>query len=96
MQVVICSVTAPQVPPPLMPSNTRYVKMMSTACTFIVHVTTHRFWAFVNEDPLGFAGSEPNFYAYVGDDPINFSDPFGLKRGTFGIRGATTRMVGQL
>lgn len=36
---------------------------------------------FVNEDPLGFAGSGPNFYAYVGDDPIDFSDPFGLQRG---------------
>jgi len=36
---------------------------------------------FINEDPLGFAGSGPNFYAYVGGDPIDFSDPFGLERG---------------
>jgi len=36
---------------------------------------------FINEDPLGFAGSGPNFYAYVGNDPIDFSDPFGLARG---------------
>jgi RHS repeat-associated protein len=36
---------------------------------------------FINEDPLGFAGSGPNVHAYVGDDPIDFSDPFGLERG---------------
>lgn len=33
---------------------------------------------FVNEDPLGFAGSGPNFYAYVFDSPTNLVDPFGL------------------
>jgi RHS repeat-associated protein len=33
---------------------------------------------FVNEDPLGFAGSGPNFYAYVFDSPTNLTDPFGL------------------
>jgi RHS repeat-associated protein len=33
---------------------------------------------FINEDPLGFAGSGPNLYAYAEDDPIDFSDPFGL------------------
>ena len=38
---------------------------------------------FINEDPLGFAGSGPNFYAYVGDDPIDFSDPSGLARGSW-------------
>jgi RHS repeat-associated protein len=34
---------------------------------------------FVNEDPLGFAGSGPNFYAYVFDSPTNLVDPFGLE-----------------
>lgn len=33
---------------------------------------------FINEDPLGFAGSGPNFYAYVFDNPTNLTDPFGL------------------
>jgi len=33
---------------------------------------------FVNEDPLGFAGSGPNFYAYVFNSPTNLVDPFGL------------------
>ena len=36
-------------------------------------------WAgFINEDPLGIAGSGPNFYAYAGDNPINLIDPLGL------------------
>ena len=33
---------------------------------------------FINEDPLGFAGSGSNFYAYVFDSPTNLTDPFGL------------------
>jgi len=33
---------------------------------------------FINQDPLGFAGSGPNFYAYAGNDPVDFRDPFGL------------------
>jgi RHS repeat-associated protein len=34
---------------------------------------------FINEDPLGFAGSGPNFYAYVHNSPTNLVDPFGLQ-----------------
>jgi RHS repeat-associated protein len=33
---------------------------------------------FINEDPLGFAGSGPNFYAYVFNSPTNLVDPLGL------------------
>jgi RHS repeat-associated protein len=33
---------------------------------------------FVNQDPLGFAGSGPNFYEYVSDSPVNLRDPSGL------------------
>jgi RHS repeat-associated protein len=33
---------------------------------------------FVNQDPLGFAGSGPNLYAYAGNDPVDFRDPSGL------------------
>jgi len=33
---------------------------------------------FINEDPLGFAGSGPNFYAYSFNSPINLIDPLGL------------------
>ena len=33
---------------------------------------------FINQDPLGFAGSGTNFYAYAMNNPISFSDPFGL------------------
>jgi RHS repeat-associated protein len=36
---------------------------------------------FINEDPLGFAGSGPNFYAYVFDGPTNLNDPSGLAPG---------------
>jgi RHS repeat-associated protein len=35
---------------------------------------------FINEDPLGIAGSGPNFYAYVGNNPTNFTDPLGLQQ----------------
>lgn len=34
---------------------------------------------FISEDPLGFAGGDPNYYAYVGNDPINNFDPSGLR-----------------
>jgi len=34
---------------------------------------------FINEDPIGFAGTQANFYDYVGNDPIEFTDPFGLR-----------------
>jgi RHS repeat-associated protein len=33
---------------------------------------------FINEDPLGFAGSGANLYMYAEDNPVNFSDSFGL------------------
>jgi RHS repeat-associated protein len=36
---------------------------------------------FINEDPLGFAGSGSNFYAYVFDNPANLVDPSGLEVG---------------
>ena len=39
---------------------------------------------FLNEDPLGFAGSGTNLYAYAAGNPINFNDPFGLKCGCKG------------
>jgi RHS repeat-associated protein len=42
---------------------------------------------FINEDPLGFAGSGPNFYAYVFNNPTNLVDPFGLDAGTLVLGG---------
>jgi RHS repeat-associated protein len=36
---------------------------------------------FINEDPLGFAGSGANLYAYVFNDPTNLNDPLGLSPG---------------
>ena len=33
---------------------------------------------FMSQDPLGFAGGDPNLYAYVYDDPVNLLDPRGL------------------
>ncbi len=33
---------------------------------------------FISEDPIRFAGGQPNLYAYVFDDPTNFIDPLGL------------------
>jgi RHS repeat-associated protein len=33
---------------------------------------------FVSEDPIGFAGGDPNFYGYAGGDPVDFGDPSGL------------------
>ena len=33
---------------------------------------------FISEDPIGFAGGDPNLYAYVGNGPINEIDPLGL------------------
>ncbi|MBX9627173.1 MAG: RHS repeat-associated core domain-containing protein, partial [Gemmataceae bacterium] len=29
-------------------------------------------------DPIGFAGGDPNLYRYVGNSPTNFVDPSGL------------------
>jgi len=33
---------------------------------------------FVSEDPIGFAGGDPNLYAYVFDAPTGYRDPSGL------------------
>jgi RHS repeat-associated protein len=32
---------------------------------------------FISEDPIGFAGGDPNLYAYVHNSPLNFRDPSG-------------------
>jgi len=32
---------------------------------------------FISEDPIGFAGGDPNLYAYVGNNPLSFRDPHG-------------------
>ena len=36
------------------------------------------FQRFVSQDPIGFAGGDPNLYGYVYDDPANLVDPPGL------------------
>jgi RHS repeat-associated protein len=33
---------------------------------------------FISEDPMGFAGGDPNLHAYVSDNPTNLVDPSGL------------------
>jgi RHS repeat-associated protein len=33
----------------------------------------------ISEDPLGFAGGDPNLYRYVGNGPMTHADPLGLK-----------------
>jgi len=33
---------------------------------------------FISEDPIGFAGGDPNLYAYVNGNPLGFIDPSGL------------------
>jgi len=33
---------------------------------------------FLSEDPIGFAGGDPNLYAYVGNSPVRYRDPLGL------------------
>jgi RHS repeat-associated protein len=33
---------------------------------------------FISEDPIGFAGGDPNLYSYVFNQPISFRDPTGL------------------
>ena len=33
---------------------------------------------FISEDPIGFAGGDPNLYAYVFNNPLTFNDPSGL------------------
>jgi len=32
---------------------------------------------FLQEDPLAFAGGDPNVYLYVGNNPVSYVDPFG-------------------
>ncbi|MGH7302760.1 MAG: RHS repeat-associated core domain-containing protein [Candidatus Rokuibacteriota bacterium] len=32
---------------------------------------------FISEDPIGFAGSNPNLYVYVDNSPIGATDPTG-------------------
>jgi RHS repeat-associated protein len=34
---------------------------------------------FISEDPIGFAGGDPNLYAYVMNAPTRFTDPLGLR-----------------
>ncbi len=36
------------------------------------------FQRFVAQDPIGFAGGDPNSYAYVGNNPLLYVDPTGL------------------
>ena len=33
---------------------------------------------FLSEDPIGFAGGDPNLYTYAGSSPVRWSDPSGL------------------
>ncbi|MBE7501414.1 MAG: RHS repeat-associated core domain-containing protein [Verrucomicrobiales bacterium] len=33
---------------------------------------------FISEDPIGFAGGDPNLYGYVNNNPLNGTDPLGL------------------
>ena len=33
---------------------------------------------FINEDPINFAGGDPNLYAYVSNNPVQWLDPYGL------------------
>lgn len=35
---------------------------------------------FVSEDPIGFAGGDPNLYGGIGNNPLNWIDPLGLAR----------------
>lgn len=35
------------------------------------------FSRFISEDPIGFAGGDPNLYRYAADSPTNFGDPSG-------------------
>ncbi|HEY6254148.1 MAG TPA: RHS repeat-associated core domain-containing protein, partial [Candidatus Angelobacter sp.] len=51
---------------------------------------------FINEDPLGFAGSGPNLYAYVLDSPTNLSDAFGLQGGGTGVAEPPVDKVAQV
>jgi RHS repeat-associated protein len=36
-----------------------------------------QFGRFASEDPIGFAGGQPNLYAYAGNNPIKYRDPSG-------------------
>jgi hypothetical protein len=39
---------------------------------------------FISEDPIGFAGGDPNLYAYARNNPATYSDPLGLCRAPSG------------
>jgi hypothetical protein len=41
--------------------------------------TTPASSAFISEDPVEFAGGDPNLYAYVHNAPLTFRDPLGLR-----------------
>jgi RHS repeat-associated protein len=36
---------------------------------------------FINKDPIGFLGGDPNLFCYVGNNPVNWVDPLGLAQG---------------
>lgn len=50
---------------------------------------------FINEDPLGFAGSGSNLYRYAYNNPISMTDPFGLSAGGGGTGGGGSNLAGR-
>ena len=52
---------------------------------------------FISEDPIGFAGGDPNLYGYVENSPANAGDPLGLLKfssfGGFQLKGVATPTV---
>src|SRR5437588_127260 len=67
-----------------MSSNTRGARTKAMSCIFYrARYYSPQLGRFINEDPLGFAGSGPNFYSYVFDSPTNLVDPSGLKTTIF-------------
>ena len=49
------------------------MRRYSWACYY--HPTLQRF---ISEDPIDFAGGDPNLYAYVFNDPTGLRDPSGM------------------